>query len=402
MQLEQPAWRRRPFAGAVLRTLIVIVPVVASVGVGLLVAAALPRPGAFWFRLAWSGAVMASSTLGLVVLGRLARRLLPLALLLRVGLVFPETAPRRFGVALRAVRPGRGEDTDDPAAALALLSALMTHDRRTRGHSERVAAYALLIAEELGLDAAARAEVRWAGLLHDVGKIDVPGAILNKPEGLDEDEWAVMAGHPGTGAVRVAALRPWLGNAVVAVHGHHERWDGTGYPNRVRAEDLPLSTRIVAVADAVETMTAARAYKAPMTMVEARAEVRACAGGQFDPVVVRAFLGVSVPRLWQVAGPVAWLAQVPLLGAVLPGSLVPGVAFAQAALAAVGQVAGVAVLVGTALTTSGVTVPPETAAASAAASTSPDTAPAFVVADGDQAWATGWERELEPWEWRRR
>ena len=354
------AWRRRPVLGNLVRALIVLGPLAFSVVVGLLVASALPRPSAaLVMRAGWSLAVMSASTLALVLAGRMARRLLPLSLLLRVGVVFPDAAPRRFGIALRAVRPGKGGDDEDPASALSLLAALLTHDRRTRGHSERVAAYALLIADELGLDESARNEVRWAGLLHDVGKIDVPPEILNKPGGLDEDEWAVMSSHPASGAVRVAPLRPWLGDAVAAVDGHHERWDGTGYPHGLVAADLPLSTRIVALADAVETMTAARSYKTPMSMHEARAEVAGCSGGQFDPVVARAFLGVSVPRLWRVAGPLAWLAQVPLLGAVLQGSLAPGAALAQAAVVTAGQMAATAALVGTALVTTGGGPPPQ-------------------------------------------
>ncbi len=162
-----------------------------------------------------------------------------------------------------------------------------------------------------------------------------------------------MSSHPAAGVARVEPLRPWLGDALQAVDGHHECWDGSGYPRGIPAGDLPLSTRIVALADAVETMTAARSYKSPMSMQEARAEVASCAGGQFDPAVARAFLGVSVPRLWRVAGPLAWLAQVPLLGVVLQGSLAPGAAFVQGAVLTAGQVAGTAAMVATALVASG-------------------------------------------------
>ncbi len=348
------AWRRRPVLGNLVRGLVVLGPLAFSVTVGLLVASVLPRPsGPFLVRVGWSVVVMSASTLTLVLAGRVARRLLPLSLLLRVGVAFPDAAPRRFGVALRAVRPGKGGDRHDPAAALSVLAALLTHDRRTRGHSERVAAYALLIADELGLDEAARNEVRWAGLLHDVGKIDVPCEILNKPGGLDQHEWAVMSSHPVAGVARVEPLRPWLGDALQAVDGHHECWDGSGYPRGIPAGDLPLSTRIVALADAVETMTAARPYKSPMSMHEARAEVASCAGGQFDPAVARAFLGVSVPRLWRVAGPLACLAQAPLLGVVLQGSLAPAAAFVQGAVLTAGQAAGTAAMVATALVATG-------------------------------------------------
>jgi HD-GYP domain-containing protein (c-di-GMP phosphodiesterase class II) len=225
-----------------------------------------------------------------------------------------------------------------------------------------VAAYALLIAEELGLDGASREEVRWAGLLHDVGKVAVPPRILNKPGRLDDQEWAVMASHPVEGRALVAPLKGMLGEAIDAVDGHHERWDGSGYPRGVRAADLPLSTRIVAVADAFETMTAARSYKSPVPFGQARTEVTACAGRQFDPAVVRAFLNVSVPRLWRVAGPLALLAQVPVIGSVVQGSMAPGATVAaQGALATAGQVAGTAAIVGGVLVVGGAADPPTTA-----------------------------------------
>ena len=194
------AWRRRPVLGNLVAAWSCSGHSAFSVTVGLLVASVLPRPsGPFLVRVGWSVVVMSASTLTLVLAGRVARRLLPLSLLLRVGVAFPDAAPRRFGVALRAVRPGKGGDRHDPAAALSLLAALLTHDRRTRGHSERVAAYALLIADELGLDEAARNEVRWAGLLHDVGKIDVP---CRDPEQARRPRRARVGGHvlpPGSG-----------------------------------------------------------------------------------------------------------------------------------------------------------------------------------------------------------
>jgi HD-GYP domain-containing protein (c-di-GMP phosphodiesterase class II) len=354
MTAEAHRWRRRPTLSGLLRVFIVLAPVAFGVSVGLLVATALPHPPDFWARMAWSAAVMTASTLALVVAGRLVRRLLPLALLLRVGLVLPDEAPRRFGVAMRAIRPNRGANGDDLAGALALLTSLLTHDRRTRGHSERVAAYSVLIAEEMGLGEKGRAEARWAGLLHDVGKIDVPTSILNKPSKLDDDEWVVMSAHPDAGRARVEPLRPWLGDAVDAVGGHHERWNGTGYPRGIPSAELPLSTRIASLADAFETMTAARSYKDPLSIGEARTEATECAGQQFDPAVVRALLNVSVPRLWMVAGPLAWIAQVPVLGWMLQGTLAPGAALAQGAVVA-GQVAGSAAIVGTALVTSGAT-----------------------------------------------
>ena len=164
-----------------------------------------------------------------------------------------------------------------------------------------------------------------------------------------------MAGHPAFGSALVDPLRPWLGDALSAVDGHHERFDGTGYPYRRPSGSLPVAARVAAVADAFETMTAARSYKDPMPLAAARAEVAACAGGQFDPAVCRAFLALSLPRLWRVAGPLSWLAQIPLIGAVVRGEIVPVVvsSAAQGAALATGQAVTAAAVVGGALLVGG-------------------------------------------------
>jgi putative nucleotidyltransferase with HDIG domain len=366
-------WRARPVATLAVKAVILLVPIAAGSLAGLALAQAVAPPSGTLARVAWSIMVLAASTLVLMGMERLVRRLAPLALLLRLSLVFPDQAPKRFGIALRAVRPGRqptdADHQDEAAASLALLASLLSHDRRTRGHSERVAAYASMVADELGLDEAEKARVTWGALLHDVGKLQVPTAILNKPAALDDAEWKVMSGHPAAGRELVAPLRPWLGDALTAVDGHHERFDGTGYPDHRLAGELPMAARVTAVADAFETMTAARSYKEPMPIGEARAEVARCAGGQFDPVVCRAFLALSVPKLWRVAGPMAWLAQVPLVGLLVRGELVPVAlgSATQGAVAATGQALTAAAVVGGALAAGGVTAPVDPARAEPAA-----------------------------------
>ncbi|MET0881737.1 MAG: HD domain-containing phosphohydrolase, partial [Acidimicrobiales bacterium] len=357
MRRTTTQWRARPVATIAVKAAIVLVPMIAGTVAGLVVAGLLPVPAGLALRVGWVLVVLAASTVTLLLFERLARRAAPLALLLKLGLVFPEQVPHRFGVALKAIRPRQHEDGErlEAAESLALLASLLTHDRRTRGHSERVAAYAAMIAEELGIDGQDRDRLTWGALLHDIGKLQVPADILTKPSALDDEEWSIMAGHPAFGSALVDPLRPWLGDALSAVDGHHERFDGTGYPYRRPSGSLPVAARVAAVADAFETMTAARSYKDPMPLAAARAEVAACAGGQFDPAVCRAFLALSLPRLWRVAGPLSWLAQIPLIGVVVRGEIIPVAvsSAAQGAALVTGQAVTAAAVVGGALLVGG-------------------------------------------------
>jgi putative nucleotidyltransferase with HDIG domain len=208
---------------------------------------------------------------------------------------------------------------DEPVVAaqriLTLVGALGVHDRRTRGHSERVRAFNDLIAQELRLPQHDRDRLRWAALLHDIGKLHVPTKILNKPKKPTEKEWAVLKSHPARGARITAPLSSWLGPWADTIEQHHERWDGAGYPNNLSGADISLGARIVAVADAYEVMTAPRPYSRPVSAAAAREELARCAGAQFDPEVVRAFLNISIGKLRKVIGPISWLAQLPLIDA---------------------------------------------------------------------------------------
>ena len=178
-------------------------------------------------------------------------------------------------------------------AAHALAAAVEAKDEYTAGHATRVTAYALTIADEIGGIDPVR--FRLAGDLHDVGKIGVPDVVLNKPGKLTEEEFVLVRKHPDTGA---RILEPLLDDPLVigVVRWHHERWDGKGYPDRLVGTAIPLPARVLAVADTLDAMSSHRAYRTGMPWGEVVAEIRRCAGGQFDPAVVEAFERV-LPRL---------------------------------------------------------------------------------------------------------
>jgi HD-GYP domain-containing protein (c-di-GMP phosphodiesterase class II) len=325
---ESRQWRGRPALSIALSIAVTVLPIAVSVAATRLAAHLVHRPhSSLAPAIAWWTAILVLATVVVFAVERLTRRLAPLAALLKLSLVFPDRAPSRFSVALRSgtvnqlqdryeavKRDGLGATPAEAARKVVeLIGALNAHDRVTRGHCERVRAYTALIAEELKLPEEEIDRLRWAGLLHDLGKLDVPTEILNKKGGLDDDEWAIIKLHPGAGARIAAPLADWLGDAFLAIGEHHERWDGAGYPNGLAGEQISLGGRIVAVADTFDVMTAARSYKRPNTPSWSRAELVRCAEKQFDPVVVRAFLNVSLGRLRWTMGPLSWLAQLPML-----------------------------------------------------------------------------------------
>jgi len=168
-----------------------------------------------------------------------------------------------------------------------LANAIDEKDVYTRGHSERVAFYSAAIAKHLGMSPEEVERVHLSGIIHDVGKIGIEDKILRKPAALTEDEYEIMKQHPRKGEHILAAV-PMLKKMAGAGLMHHENWDGSGYPDGLKAEQIPLLGRIVSVADAFDAMTTDRPYSKSMTFEAALARLRFLAGKKFDPECVTA------------------------------------------------------------------------------------------------------------------
>ena len=173
----------------------------------------------------------------------------------------------------------------------ALAQAVEMRDEYTGNHTQRVTAYAMLLAEEMGLAEDERRRLRVATLLHDIGKIAIDDQILRKPGRLSETEFDKMKSHVLRGT-EIVQMIPGLAWALPVVRGHHERWDGRGYPDGLAGEGIPLTARVVAVADAFDAMTSDRPYRMGMPAARAFAELQTGAGTHFDPGCVAAFLRI--------------------------------------------------------------------------------------------------------------
>ncbi len=322
-------WRPRPVLAAGVRVFVVILPPAVAIVLGWVAATWFPAARFGLDPWLWLAVEVAISTVVVLVLGRLTRRLLPLSALLAMALVFPDQAPSRLSLAIRTHSPAalrrRVDDVRGSAKhatvarsqaahateLLALVAALSLHDHATRGHSERVQGYTALIADEMRLGEADAARLRWAALLHDIGKLRIRAEVLNNQGRPSESDWAVLATHPHAGLDLVAPLAGFLGEWVAGISQHHERWDGEGYPLGLAGQQIHLGARVIAVADTYDVITSTRSYKRAMPASQARAELARCAGSQFDPAVVRAFLSVSIGKLRLNAGPLSAFTGLP-------------------------------------------------------------------------------------------
>jgi putative nucleotidyltransferase with HDIG domain len=179
----------------------------------------------------------------------------------------------------------------------ALMTAVETKDLYTRGHSERVSAASVLIARAIGMREDRVQSLRYAGMLHDVGKLGVPTRVLQKNGGLTEGERASIQLHPVQGVEIIREIE-FLDEAVAGIQHHHERLDGRGYPMGLGGDDIPEFARVIAVADAFDSMTTTRSYRGARTVTEAMTELRRCAGDQFDPRMVEALVTAVDEHGW--------------------------------------------------------------------------------------------------------
>lgn len=188
------------------------------------------------------------------------------------------------------------------ASLIMLANAIETRDRYTRGHVERVAAYAVMLARHMGWRGKILEDLRMGAILHDIGKIHIPDRILTKHGSLTDEEWQEIKKHPTTGAEMLRDI-PYLSVAVPAVRYHHERWDGSGYPEGLAGEAIPPIARIVALADALDAITTTRPYHGASSLEHACQKMIREAGKAFDPNIIHA-----LEKAW-AAGDVQRIAQ---------------------------------------------------------------------------------------------
>ncbi|MDX6721560.1 MAG: hypothetical protein QOJ63_3814 [Solirubrobacteraceae bacterium] len=183
----------------------------------------------------------------------------------------------------------------------ALANAVEARDAYTGRHAERVAAYGLALGKVYGMRLDDDPLIEFGFLLHDAGKVAVPDAILFKPGPLTAEERLVMQQHPITGS-RIVRDIDFLGAARDVIRSHHERWDGTGYPDGLAGEDIPVSARVFAVADALDALTTLRPYRGASTLVQARVLIEEGSGTHFDPGVIVAFRALPDATIEQIRG----------------------------------------------------------------------------------------------------
>jgi HD domain-containing protein len=245
----------------------------------------------------WGVPLLLASDLGFAALGLVIAALWPALGPLAAAVVL---------VPLYVARWAMGQFAEQQRAHTATLRALCqaveTKDFYTRGHSERVARGSGMIARQIGMRGDRAEAVRFAGMLHDVGKLGVPTKVLQKEGTLTEEEFAAIQLHPMRGLEIVREIG-FLNEALTGIMHHHERMDGRGYPMGFAGQEIPEFARIIAVADAFDSMTSTRAYRKATRIPEAIAELRRGAGTQFDPTFVDAFIAALDQDGWELQEP---------------------------------------------------------------------------------------------------
>lgn len=216
------------------------------------------------------------------------------AVFLPIDATEPSEALREADARLYAHKHQRSARRDRPHEVL--LQALYERDAELKGHTNGVAALALETGRRLGLADAELEELELAAQLHDIGKIAVPDDVLHKPGPLSASDWSLIRQHTIVGQ-RILSASPTLRHVGKIVRATHERWDGAGYPDQLAGEHIPLPSRVIAVCDAFDAMTSTRAYRPPLTVPEAVAELRRCSGSQFEPAIVAAVVTTVSARV---------------------------------------------------------------------------------------------------------
>lgn len=266
---------------------------------GLLVAAIVRLANGVPMRVVWQG-TLAKSTPGYVGYGLFGLLLAVLwapdgadvgpmaALLVLLPLFVAKWAYQQYAEEQRAY----------DRTVRTLVAAVETKDVYTRGHSERVSAASVMIARVIGMREDRVTSLRYAGMLHDVGKLGVPTRVLQKSGRLTEEEFAAIQLHPVRGLEMIREIE-FLDEAFAGIMHHHERLDGLGYPMGLQGHDIPEFARAIAVADAFDSMTTTRSYRGARSVQDALAELRRCAGTQFDPVMVEALVAAVEEHGWE-------------------------------------------------------------------------------------------------------
>ena len=180
-----------------------------------------------------------------------------------------------------------------------LRSAVEAKDTYTRGHSDRVAEYSVLIGEKLGLPEDQIKTLKIGGLFHDIGKIGISDSILLKPGKLTDDEYSEIKNHPSIGAHILGSAKTFQDIVPIVKH-HHEKYDGNGYPSRMKGEEIPYLARIAAVADTFDAMTSRRSYRDAIDLQKVKDEIKRCEGTQFDPQIAEAFLDIMEHDFYKI------------------------------------------------------------------------------------------------------
>lgn len=240
-----------------------------------------------FFRVVSIGVLSKYVVMGLI--SQSANVLFPILLVVVIS-IFGYILLNRFQAYVKAVK--NSYDKQLMGIVKGIIATLELKDPYTKGHSERVAAYALVMAERL--DKFSNEELKsfnYACLLHDIGKIHIPDQILMKPTSLTKEEYEIIKTHPAVGAQAISKVEGFKNNLDVILY-HHERWDGKGYPTGLKGEEIPYLARVAAVADAFDAMTSSRSYRGAMPVEEAYKRIILGSGTQFDPELVEVFKSV--------------------------------------------------------------------------------------------------------------